>query len=395
MKNTSYFQRTGIALLRVSDFPVLCRRVIPLVVCLAAAGCGTSSVPPAQPNRKSAAPVQVARVQKRDLSNAVTYTGSVEPVRVARMASPAEGPVVECLVREGDRVQAGQRLARVGRSRIADTALAAAQEEFSRQKAEFGRVKQLVASGSLPGEQLDVARAGLKRAEAQVAAMETGKADYDIASPWPGIVSEVWIAEGDYVAPRAPLVEIFDPASLLVRFSVPERDLPSIQTGLKVQVTLDAYPGRVVPAEIVRVFPGLDPATRTVTVEAELREAVRLWRGLFARVTVPLRTVKNALVVPDSALLVLPDGAAVVFVAAGGQASRRKVRVALEAGEWLAIEDGIAEGEMIVVRGHESLKDGLPVQVMEPPARPGAGKPTAAPRDQSAPNAGRKAVALP
>jgi len=360
---------------------------------LAAAGCGKATSPSAQPDKKPTAPVRVAKAQKRDLSKVATYTGSVEPVRVARMASPAEGPIVECSVREGDTVQAGQRLARVGRSRIADTALVAAQEDLRRLEAEFKRVEQLVKSGSLPGEQLDSARASLKRAEAQVAAMETGKADYDIASPWPGIVSEVWIAEGDYVAPRAPLVEIFDPASLLVRFSVPERDLPSIQTGLKVQVTLDAYPGRVIPAEIVRVFPGLDPATRTVTIEAELREEARLWRGLFARVTIPLRTLKDAVVAPDGALLVLPNGEAVMFVVADGKATLRKVRVALEAGGWLAVESGIAEGEMLVIRGHESLKDGAPVQVMDPSAKPGPGKqPASNPPATSAPEAGKKAA---
>jgi len=359
---------------------------------LAAAGCGKATSPSAQPDKKPTAPVRVAKAQKRDLSKVVTYTGSVEPVRVARMASPAEGPIVECSVREGDTVQAGQRLAKVGRSRIADTALVAAQEDLRRLEAEFKRVEQLVKSGSLPGEQLDAARASLKRAEAQVAAMETGKADYDIASPWPGIVSEVWIAEGDYVAPRAPLVEIFDPASLLVRFSVPERDLPSIQTGLKVQVTLDAYPGRVIPAEIVRVFPGLDPATRTVTIEAELREEARLWRGLFARVTIPLRTLKDAVVAPDGALLVLPNGEAVMFVVADGKATLRKVRVALEAGGWLAVESGIAEGDMLVIRGHESLKDGAPVQVMDPSAKPGPGKqPASNPPATSAPEAGKKA----
>jgi len=312
------------------------------------------------------------------------------------MASPAEGPIVECPVREGDTVQAGQRLARVGRSRIADTALAAAQEEFRRLEAEFKRVEQLVKSGSLPGEQLDSARAGLKKAEAQVAAMETGRADYDITAPWPGIVSKVWIAEGDYVAPRTPLVEVFDPASLLVRFSVPERDLPSVHTGLQVRVTLDAYPGREIPAEIVRIFPGLDPATRTVTVEAELREEAKPWRGLFARVATPLRTLKDAVVAPDSALLVLPNGDAVMFVVADGKASLRKVRVALEAGGWLAVESGIAEGDMLVVRGHESLKDGAPVQVMDPSAKPGPGKqPASNSPDMSAAEAGKKAVHRP
>lgn len=343
------------------------------LVGLVAAGCGKAGAPDKAPAKRPAAPVHVVKALKRDVTRSATYTGSVEPTRLARLASPAEGPIVACPVREGDVVQAGQVLARVGRSRMADTALEAAREERSRLAAEFTRVERLVGSGALPGEQVEAARANLKRADAQLAAMETGRGDYEIAAPWPGVVSKVWIAEGHYVAPRTPLLELFDPASLVARFSVPERDLPAVHTGMLAQVRLDAYPGRVIPAEIVRIYPGLDMATRTATVEAECREEVRLWQGLFARVAVPLRTARGAVAAPDSALIVMPDGEAVVFVAEGGKAVRRPVRIALEGDGWLAVESGLEAGDSVLVRGHESLRDGAPVQVMEPAGRPGPG----------------------
>jgi membrane fusion protein (multidrug efflux system) len=279
-------------------------------------------------------------------------------------------------VREGDLVKQGQILIRVGRSRIAETGLEAAREELRRQESEFRRVEQLVKSGSLPGEQADVARSNLKRAEAQVAAMETGADDYVLEAPWAGVVSRVWISEGNYVSPRAQLVEIYDPASLIVRVPVPEQQALVVHTGQVVQVSLDAYPGRRFTGTLNRVYPELERTTRTLTAEVSLQDDARLLSGMFARVDVPIRQVTQAVVVPESALLVLPNGASIAYVLDGEKAVRRTVVTALEADGLVAVASGIAAGEQVVVRGHDALKDGAAVQVMgRKPPEAGAPKP--------------------
>jgi len=329
---------------------------------LLTAGCGKKQGT-GEPAQKPMALVQVAKAEKRDLSKTLTYTGSVEPVKVARMASPAEGPIVECSVREGDPVKKGQILVKVGRSRIAETGLEAAREELRRQESEFKRVEQLVKSGSLAGEQLDAARSNLKRAEAQVAAMETGASDYEIEAPWDGVVSRVWISEGNYVSPRAPLVELYEPGSLIVRLSVPEQQALAIRPDQPVHVSLDAYPGRRFAGKVARVYPELERATRTLTAEAILSEDVRLLSGMFARVDVAVETVTNAVVVPESSLAVLPNGDVVAFVVDGDTAKRRKVETGMESGGAVAVRNGVAAGEMVVIRGNEALKDGAKVQV--------------------------------
>jgi multidrug efflux pump subunit AcrA (membrane-fusion protein) len=107
-----------------------------------------------------------------------------------------------------------------------------------------------------------------------------------------------------------------------------------------------------------------------VTVEAELREEARLLSGLFARVEMPLHTVKDAVVVPEGALIVFPNGETVAFVLSGETAVRRAVKVSLEAGGFIAVESGIEAGEMVITRGNDVLKEGMPVQVIG-----GKGKP--------------------
>lgn len=336
---------------------------VALLGVLSVGGCGkgeTGSVVASKP----ATPVQVTKATMRDLARTVTYTGSVEPVRVARMASPAEGPVVECAVREGDRVRRDQVLVRIGRSLVAQASLEAAREDVARQESEFRRVERLVASGSLPGEQLEIARAALKRAQAQLAAAQTGAGDYEIRAPWDGLVAKVWVAEGNYVTPRAPLVEIYDPASLLVRFPVPESDSRFMAVNAPVRVTLDAWPGRVFDGRVARVYPQLDPGSRTLTVEADIRADVKLLAGMFARVQVQLEKAAGAVVVPSGALVALPNGTLALFVAAADTASRRIVEVGLETADEVQILSGVAPGEDVIVRGQESLKPGSPIRIM-------------------------------
>lgn len=353
--------------------------LIPVLSALAvflAAGCGRGKSDAAAPAPKPVPLVQVALAEKRDLNRTLTFTGSVEPVKVARMASPAEGPVVACSVREGDPVKKGQILVKVGRNRIAETGLEAAREELRRQEAESKRVEQLVKSGSLPGEQLDIVRASLKQAEAQVAAMETGADDYAIAAPWDGVVSKVWISEGNYVAPRAPLVELYEPESLVVRISIPEQQALAIRADQSVGVALDAYPDRRFDGRIVRVYPELERTTRTLTAEAVVSDDVRLLSGMFARVDVAVQTLPNAVVIPESALVVLPNGETVAFVLDGEKAIRRSVKTSMETGGFLAVASGIQAGERVITRGNDALKDGAPVKVMG--KKQGAGGPEGA-----------------
>jgi membrane fusion protein (multidrug efflux system) len=141
--------------------------------------------------------------------------------RQARLASPGEGPIQNCRVREGDQVNRGQRLVTIGRSGAAAAQVTAAAESVKEQQAELNRTNILVQSGAVPGSQLDTARAKYEGARALLAKARELAGDYSVAAPWDGVVSKVLVKDGDFVAPRAPLVEMYDPHSLVIR-SVPE-----------------------------------------------------------------------------------------------------------------------------------------------------------------------------
>lgn len=319
--------------------------------------------------------VRVEIVAPQPLSRTMALTGAVAPNRTARLASPGEGPVeacatANCMVREGDRVEQGQVLIQISRNKSAQAQLAAARQALREQETELQRITQLVEGGAVPGAQLDAARSKYENARAQLAKAEESAGDYLIEAPWSGIVSKVFVTEGDYVAPRAPLVEIFDPASLVVRFSVPETQCTEVREGLPVEVRLDAHPGKTYPGKISRVYPGLNEKTRTRTVEAALTEPAVLLPGMFARIEVILARIPETVTVPANSLVPAPDGGYAVFVLEAGKAVRRNLNVGEEIDGRVHVLSGLQAGDQVIVAGHEKLKNGAAVKAE--PAESGA-----------------------
>ncbi|NSW85008.1 MAG: efflux RND transporter periplasmic adaptor subunit [Syntrophobacteraceae bacterium] len=325
---------------------------------------GSSSEPAKTAGEPKSLPTVVtAPVEVAPMSRKLELTGSVVPATTARMASPGEGPVENCRVREGDMVRLGETLLRIGRNRAADAQFLAARESLKEQEEELKRVEQLVKSGAIPGAQMDTARAKFQNARAQFEKARESSEDYSVKAPWDGIVSRVLVKDGDYVAPRTPLVEIFDPRSLVVRFTVPEVNATEIRKDMQVNVQLDAYPGRAYQARVGRAFPELDTRMRTRMVEAVPVEKVDLIPGMFARIEVILAAVPDALVVPSGAVLVTQKGEQIVFSVVDGKAQRRKVETGIEERGRIQILKGVLAGERIIVAGHEKLKDGMDIQV--------------------------------
>jgi RND family efflux transporter MFP subunit len=319
---------------------------------------------PKEPQKAKALPmVMTETVTPVAISKTIDLTGSVAATRVARMASPGEGPVLNCTVREGDRVKRGDRILSIGRNKAAQAQVAASQAALKEQEQDLKRTEQLVRSGAIPGSQLDTIQSKFENAKAQLAKAREGADDYSVVAPWDGIVSKVLVKDGDYVAPRAALVEIFDPGSLVIRFAVPEVQATDVRESMAVTVQLDAHPGKVFQGKINRVYPELDPRMRARTVEAVLGEPVQLIPGMFARLQVLVKDIPDAITVPSEAVIVTPKGDRLAFVVQDGRALRRKVETGLEEAGRVQIVKGIQAGEQVIVSGYEKLKDGAEVQV--------------------------------
>ena len=406
----------------------IARAITPLAVLLSLlpAGCGNKAVD-TQP-RKKVPLVTVKPVLRGEITRMLKLTAEVVPIEAIQINAMVEGPIDFLPWREGDRVEAGQKLIEINREvyraelKAAEAALAVAQaklddlksgvrpEEIEKaresvweaeQSAEFERrdaerVAQLVERGALPAEDVEKARVKLTAAEAKLRAarrqlemLEAGFTRTTIAvqeaivkeaaaklelaqarlnetvivAPFAGTITRVYVRQGDMAAMKAPLLEMADLSSQVVRCAVPEANACEVRTRMKAQVSLDAMPGKVLPAEVVRVFPELDPRMRTRTVEMSVQAPAELAPGMFGRVRLILESIPDAVTVPVQAVIVTPAGLHVVFVAIEGKAVQRKVETGIEEEGRIQILSGLTPGEKVIVSGQEKLKDGAEIRL--------------------------------
>ena len=364
---------------RITTLKRILRKIATSSVCLATllvvlflSGCGGGDEKGQQPQKKALL-VAVETVKKSEIVHAVDLTGEVAPYRVAQLASPAEGPVLNLRVREGDRVNIGDTLLAIGRKKGVDALIVSLREELNKEEDNLTRTRQLVDSDALPGEQLDQAKANYEKVKAQLVKAEETVQDYSITAPWKGVVSRLRVKDGDFVAPRAPLVEIYDPASIVIRAAVPERYAAKIYKGMAAAVHLDAFPNDSFSARIVRVYPYLDERMRTRTVELNLLEKMNLLPGMFGRIRLTLESIKDAVTVPSQALVVTPSGASTVYVLVEAKAVQRKVQTGIEEAGRIEVLSGLNPGDQLIVSGQEKLKDGAEVRLVGD-SKPGQGR---------------------
>ena len=359
---------------------------------VAALALSKPAVPPAKGGAAKASEplvIKVAPVQREALRQLEELPGTVEATRIARLGTPAEGRVARVFVREGDRVEAGAPLVLLEQDPGLQARAGADRQELRRVQDDYARVKRLAAEGALPREQVEVARVAVERARAAVTTGREGLADFEVQAAWAGVVSKVNVEEGNYVAPRAVLVEMFDPASLVVRVALREGLAFRVPLGSEVEVAFDAQPGSPVAGVVSRLFPELERRLRTRPCEVSVATPPAGWApGMFARVAVVEAESPNALTIPAAAVVRGANGAASrVFVLEAGQETvrSREVALGLSVGPRVEVLTGLAEGERVAVGGGGKLKDGARVKVQ--PAKPkGAGgeAPAGAPAPKAA-----------
>ena len=181
-----------------------------------------------------------------------------------------------------------------------------------------------------------------------------------------GIVSKKYVDEGNMVGTTTPLVRIVQIDAVEITGGVSERHLAALVSGkTAARITVDAYPGEKFDGVVSKVFPEVDPQTRTA--EVQIRTANpdhRLKPGMFARIRLRLRRRENVPIVPDAALLHHGEEVC-AYVVNGSKARRRVLRLGLAEGERHEVLEGLRPGDLVVIRGQHMLQDGDNVELVE------------------------------
>lgn len=314
--------------------------------------------------------VTVATVQTEKLVDRLEALGTLRARESVEITATVSERVVQVGFADGDRVEQGHVLVQLfaeEEKALLKEARATAREA----QRQYERVRQLADRGATSVSQLDEARREYETAQARVVALETRLSNLTITAPFPGVVGLRNLSVGALIRPGDVITTLDDDRVMLLDFSVPSTFLPVVKPGLPIVARAAGLGDWEFAGTVRSVSSRIDPVTRSVQVRAEIPNPdYRLKPGLLMMVELLARP-REALVIPEAALLPMGRGNAVFVVKQEGEtwkAHRRSVTIGRRQEGKVEIVEGLAAGETVVVDGGFRLSEGATVRVVEPVA---------------------------
>jgi multidrug efflux pump subunit AcrA (membrane-fusion protein) len=221
-----------------------------------------------------------------------------------------------------------------------------------------------VAQAGPTDEEIEVAKAVIAAAQAEVDQKRWKVDKTSIVAPYDAVITDRYVSTGDRVTamPRVEIMEIMEISYLFAEVGVPERFVRNIRPYDDARVIIQGV-AEEVPGTIVRINDKVDPATRTFRVRVGIDNSQRQYRvGQFVRVRLNLGTSSRTLAI-DRRALVYAGGQPRVFVFADGHVRLRTIQPGVQAENMVEVLSGLEEGESIVVDDPSVITDGMPVRV--------------------------------
>lgn len=245
---------------------------------------------------------------------------------------------------------------------VALIAAKSANEQAQRQLADLQRMGKQQALKSAEGQKIS-AEGKFNSAKAQLSYSQ-------IKSPIDGVVTDRPLYVGDLAQANQPLLTVMNISKLIAKGHVPQSEALQLKAGDPAEITI---PGSKEPieAKVTLVSPALDPGSTTIEVWVQsLKPNADLRPGITVQVTMTAKTIKDALVVPASAVFKDPEGAGDYVLAAGtdNKAHVTPVKTGIRTDKLVQIVGGILEGDPVISSGGFGVPEGTKFKVEKPEA---------------------------
>lgn len=341
---------------------------------------------------KEKIPVEVEPSRVEDIPWILDLTGDIRPILEVDVSPKVPGKIIQkLLVDKGDYVKRGDLIATLEDYTIkaqiaeAEAALESAKANLRKIEADLEviekdriRLENLYREKAVARQKLDhivaqykatvqakrLALAQIKRAEATLRQLQILYRNHRIHAPISGYISRRYVDPGSMSSTNQPVVRISNESKLKIVTSVTEKEYPHIHKGMKAEIRVDSYPGKVFTGAVSLISPTIDPSSRSGEIEIHIpNPKFTLRSGMFAHIRLFLGK-RRALIIPKDALNRVPGtGSYYVYVVEDGRAHLKNVETGIHLAQLVEITQGLKSGELVVIKGQNRLKDGLEVIV--------------------------------
>lgn len=302
--------------------------------------------------------VELASVSARDVPQTKSYTASVEADNTNNISPSVANRIKGITVDVGDKVTKGQTLVTLDRANIDQVKV-----NLDNAQREYDRAKKLLDIGAGTQQSVDQLQAQLDALKTQYANLLENTT---LVSPITGVVTARNYDPGDMTG-QLPVLTVGQVTPFVkVVIAISENDFTNVKAGMPAHVTFDAYPGEEFSGKVQRIYPTVDPATRTFGCEVLISNpSARILPGMFARVSFDLGSA-HRVVVPDRAV-VKQTGSGNKYVYVYDPATRtvsyNRVELGQRLGQEYELISGVDDGSQVVISGQTRLANGVEVDV--------------------------------
>jgi membrane fusion protein (multidrug efflux system) len=316
--------------------------------------------------------VTSATVQKGDWQPMLSAVGSINPVQGAMISAELAGTVSEINFQSGTLVKKGDVLLKLDAS-AEQAQLRSAQAEAALAKADYERARDLAARKVISPAELDAASAKYAQKKAAAENIQSIIDKKEIRAPFDGAAGIRTVNPGEMVNVGRALVSLQALDQVFFDFALPQQQLADVKPDLPVKVTTDAIPDREFDGKLTAINSSVDPATRNVSLQATVDNADHALRpGMFGRVKVLLPQTKATLFIPATAVSYAPFGNSVFVIEKKHDDQTGKdtlilrqqfIRTGETRGDFVAVTEGLKEGDVVVSTGVFKMRNGMDVAV--------------------------------
>ena len=305
--------------------------------------------------------VQAILAQPQKLTNDIYSTGTVQANEEVNIRPEITGRVVSIHFKEGAKVSAGQLLIKLN-----DTDLRAQLQKLQSTKAlnesnEF-RAKKLMEIEGISKQEYESVQNQLTGVNADIDLVRAQIAKTEIRAPFSGIIGIRNVSEGSIVSPSDVIVSVQQIDPVKIDFSIPEKYINSVRVGDNVNFTVEGMDTSFT-ATVNAIEPKIDPTTRRVIIRAVCKNSDgKIFPGAFARVTLSLGEIENAILVPTQSVVPTQKGQN-VYVVRGGKAMPQPVETGIRNDTAVQIIQGLQPTDTVITTGIMQLRPQTPVSV--------------------------------
>lgn len=317
-------------------------------------------------------PVVVEKIKSGPIAKFISTTGTLRGIKEETVIAEVQGVLSFAqtngtVLHAGTNIEKGHLLAGIDNQEyIFEVRVESQKLAMQNASRELEKQEALFKEGGVTEKELEISRKTALDARLNYEAAELKAGKLKIRAPISGFITNLQSNfDGIQVQRGFQLCKIIDYTTTLVQVNLPNSDLGQVQTGQKVNVTNYALEGEVFEGWVTALDPTINAQTRTFTATIQIENPkLRLRPGMFVKTDIIIEDHQDAVVIPKSALQTR-EGLPVTFVVEGVSAHLREVVTGIETKEEIEILEGLAEGERLVVKGHETLRDKSKVRVTE------------------------------